>query len=235
MPDWQELVGRELAELALEPCEREDVIEELAAHFEEAYDDLRARGLTEDDAAQRCVDEVKNWRELRRKILIARRKDTVIPKRVSQLWLPCLLTFGLFLGFNILIRPLLIFGHSHEIGTHNGIPRMLPAATILIPWLLSLPLVGAIGAFFSHRAGGTLRAMLSSAIFPVVPFLVFFIFGFPPALNISDQFARRFMLSTFLDGIVVLVLVPAAALLAGGIAVQIFVSRRRSSFGVAAH
>src|SRR5580693_6119705 len=66
MPDWQELVGRELAELALEPCEREDVIEELAAHFEEAYDDLRARGLTEDDAAQRCVDEVKNWRELRR-------------------------------------------------------------------------------------------------------------------------------------------------------------------------
>jgi hypothetical protein len=233
--DWHEHVRRELAGLALEPREREDVIEELAAHLEEAYDDLRARGLREDDAAQRCLDEVKNWRDLRRKILVARRENNVIPKRVSQLWLPCILTFGLFLGFNLLARPLLIFGHSHEIGTHNGMPRMLPPATILIPWLLSLPLVGAIGAFFSHRAGGTLRAMLSSAIFPVVPFLVFFIFGFPLALNITDQFARHFMLSTFFEGLVVLVLVPAAALLAGGITVELLVSRRRSTFGVAAH
>jgi hypothetical protein len=233
--DWHELMRRQLADLALEPCEREDVIEELAVHLEDVYEHLCARGLTEDDAALRCADEVKNWRELRREIQIARRKEEVMPKRVSQLWLPCLLTFGLFLGFNILIRPLLIFGHSHEIGTHNGMPRMLPAATILIPWLLSLPIVGAIGAFFSHRGGGTLRAMLSSAIFPVVPFLVFFIFGFPLAFNITDQFARRFMLSTFYDGLAVLVLVPAAALLAGGFAVQLFVSRRPSSFGVAAH
>ena len=157
-----------------------------------------------------------------------------MPDRVKQLWLPCLLTFALFLGFNALTRPLLIFGHPHEIGTHNGMPRMLPGATILIPWLLSLPVVGAIGAFFSHRAGGTLRAMLSSAIFPVVPFLVFFIFGFPLALNITDHFARRFMLSTFSEGLAVLVLVPAAALLAGGFTVDILVSRRRRSFGVAA-
>jgi hypothetical protein len=234
MRDWREFVRQQLAELALDPREREDVIEELAAHLEDVYVDSCARGFADEDAACRCVDEVKNWRELRRKILIARRKDTVMPKRVSQLWLPCLLTFGLFLGFNLLARPLLIFGHPHEIARHDGMPRMLPSATILIPWLLSLPLVGAIGAFFSHRAGGTQRAMLSSATFPVVPFLVFFIFGFPLALNIRDQFARHFMLSTFFEGLIVLVLVPAAALLAGGFTVQLFVSRRSSSFGVAA-
>ncbi|MGB6431320.1 MAG: permease prefix domain 1-containing protein [Candidatus Acidiferrales bacterium] len=233
MRDWRKLVGRELAALALESREREDVIEELAAHLEDMYENLCARGLAEDDAARCCVDEVNNWRELRRNILIARKKENVMPDRVKQLWLPCLLTFGLFLGFNAL-APLLIFGHAHQIVTHNGMPRMLPAATRLIPWLLSWPLVGAIGAFFSRRAGGTLRAMLSSAIFPVVPFLVFFAVGFPLALDIRDPFARGYMLSSFLGGLAVFVLLPAALLLGGGLSLQLFLPRRQSNPGALA-
>lgn len=35
MRDWEELVDRQLADLALEPAERAEVIAELAAHLEE--------------------------------------------------------------------------------------------------------------------------------------------------------------------------------------------------------
>ncbi|MGB6198383.1 MAG: hypothetical protein WA871_04005 [Candidatus Acidiferrales bacterium] len=177
------------------------------------------------------MDEVKNWRELRRKILIARRKENVMPKRVMQLWLPCIITFALFLGLLMLMHSLSlrIFGHPSGIITHDGMPRLFPTlATEFVPWLVLLPFAGATGAFFSRRAGGTLRAMLSCAIFPVVPFLVFFMVAFPLVLNIRDPFARGYMLSSFLGGLGAFVLLPAALLLAGGLFLQLFLSRRQS-------
>jgi hypothetical protein len=237
VPDWQELVRSELAGLDLEPHERAEVIEELAAHLDDVYAGLRGQGLAEEDAIKCSLSEVKDWRNLRRKIQVARRKENIMPDRVKQLWLPCILTFALFLGFLMLIHSLslLIFGHPPRIATHDGMPRMFPAAAEYIPWLISLPIVGAIGAFFSHRAGGTLRAMFSSVLFPVTPFLVFFMVGFPLALNIRDQFARGYMLSSFLDGLAVFVLLPAVALVAGGLFAQLYPSRRLSSRSVAAH
>jgi len=228
MRDWQELVRCELAELDLESHERAEVIEELAAHLDDVYEHLRKEGLSEEESIQRSLSEVNDWQNLRRKIQIARRKENNMPDRVKQLWLPCILTFALFLGFDVFIHSFsfLIFGHPPRMVTHDGMPRLFPIASEYIPWLISLLIVGATGAFFSHRAGGTQRAMFSSALFPVVPFLFFFMVGVPLALNIRDQFARDYMLSSFLEGLVVIVLLPAAALLAGGLSAQFFLSRR---------
>ena len=39
---------------------------------------------------------------------------------------------------------------------------------VYIPWLLSLPLCGAAGAYLSRRAGGERRAPLAAALFPVI-------------------------------------------------------------------
>ncbi len=232
MPDWQELVRRRLAGLALEPPERAEVIEELAAHLDDAFEDLRARGFTEEEAAQRALCEVKDWRDLRCRIQTARRKEKIMSNRVKQLWLPTLLTFTLAMGFLALIQH---FGPRPMIVPASATLRMTPVATIYIPWLLSLPLVGALGAFLSHRAGGPRRAVFSSVVFPVVPYLVFFLVAFPLALILQSHVARNLMLSAFLVGLIGWVLLPGAALLAGGLPAQLFLSRRPSSRRVTAH
>jgi hypothetical protein len=48
MRDWQAIVARHLADLALEPNERVEVIEELAAHLQESFEGLRGQGMTEE-------------------------------------------------------------------------------------------------------------------------------------------------------------------------------------------
>jgi len=112
---------------------------------------------------------------------------------------------------------------------------MTPVATVYIPWLLSLPLVGALGAFLSHRAGGARRAVFSSIVFPVVPYLVFFLMLFPFALTFEKHAGRDIIFSGFLVGLAGWVLLPGVALLAGGLPAQFFLSRRPNSSRVAAH
>lgn len=232
MPDWQELVRRQLDGLALEPHERAEVIEELAAHLDDTFEDLRRQGFTEKDAAQRSLCEVKDWRDLRRKIQTARRKENTMSNRVTQLWLPALLTFALAMGFLALIQ---LFGPRPRMVPSSGTIRMTPVATVYIPWLLSLPLVGALGAFLSHRAGGTRRAVFSSIVFPVVPYLGFFLMLLPFALTFEKHAGRDIILSGFLVGLAGWVLLPGVALLAGGLPVQLFLLRRLNSRSVATH
>ncbi len=216
MPDWHALVRRQLNGLALEPHEHAEVIEELAAHLDETFEDLRRRGLTKGDAAQRCLSEVKDWHDLRRKIQTARRKENIMSNRVTQFWLPGLSTLTLSMGLLALIQ---IFGPQPRIVASSGPPRVTPVAMVYIRWLLSLPLVGALGAFLSQRAGGSQRAVFSSIVFPILPYLAFILVAFPVALILDDHVAHNIMFSAFLVGLVAWVLLPGAALLAGGLPV----------------
>jgi hypothetical protein len=58
MPDFQALVRQHLPELALPQARDRKIVEELAAQLEDAYDALRATGLSDDEA----------WRELQRQL-----------------------------------------------------------------------------------------------------------------------------------------------------------------------
>src|SRR5437016_4112393 len=92
MPDWRELVSKGLSGLKLGAGEKEEVHAELAAHLEETYKALRARGLPEQAAIQQTLAQVADWQDLRRKIQIARTvKENIMNDRVRQLWLPGLL------------------------------------------------------------------------------------------------------------------------------------------------
>jgi len=232
MPDWQELVRRQLAGLALEPRERNEVIEELAAHLDDAFEDLRGRGFTEEDAAERALCEVKDWHDLRCRIQTARRKENIMSNRVRQLWLPALLTLSISMGLLALIQ---LSGPWPLVVPSSNIPRMTPVATIYIPWLLSLPFVGALGALLSHRGGGSWRAVFSSIVFPVVPYLGLFLVLFPFALTFDRHAGRDIILSALIIGLANWVLLPGAALLVGGLPVQFLLSRRPSSRCIATH
>jgi predicted permease len=58
MPDWRTLVAVRLASLTLRPERERDIIDELSQHLDERYRELRAGGVTEDEAARLAIDEI---------------------------------------------------------------------------------------------------------------------------------------------------------------------------------
>ncbi|PYT63561.1 MAG: hypothetical protein DMG42_36110, partial [Acidobacteria bacterium] len=181
MPDWQELLRQRLSGLALAAEERGDVHAELAAHLEESYEFLRTKGLPEQAAMQQTLAQVADWQDLRRRIQTARTKENSMNDRVKQLWLPGFVTFLLSMSLLALNE---IFGPKPFALMKVG---QLPMVLFYIPWLLSLPLVGALGAYLSHRAVGSQRAIFSSIVFPVLPFLASILLVLPVSL-IFDRF-----------------------------------------------
>jgi len=78
MPDWEELVGRRLGRMRLEPEERHEVIAEVAAHLEECYHELRAAGSPDPEGY--TLAQVPDWKALGRRI--QRSKEGVMNQAV---------------------------------------------------------------------------------------------------------------------------------------------------------
>jgi hypothetical protein len=104
-----------------------------------------------------------------------------------------------------------------------------PVAVVYMPWLLTLLLIGASGAYLSHRAGASRRVVFLSILFPVLPYSTFFLIGFPLALILGENATHNVMLAAFLVGLLAWVLFPGAALVLGGLLAQILFERRPSS------
>jgi len=220
MPNWQELVRERLSGLALNPAEREEVHAELAAHLEESYEALVKKGVNQQAAVQRALSQVSNWQDLGRRIQAARTKENIMNDRVRQLWLPGFVTFLLSTSLLALFE---VFGAEPPVLVKVG---QLPTVMFFIPWLLSLPLVGALGAYLSHRAGGTQRAIFSSILFPVLPFLASILLVLPVSLIFDRFIGHNVAPISLVMALPGWVLAPGVALIAGGLPIQFLRSRR---------
>ncbi len=227
MPDWNALVREHLDGLSLEAEERSEVIAELAAHLEESFEELRRQGLAEEAAVSRTLLQVKDWQSLRRKIQTARRKENIVSNRVRQFWLPGFAT--LFLS-TILLAVTEIYGPKPWIMSW-GHP---PVALIYIPWLFCLPFVGAVGAYLSYRAGGSGRTIFLSTIFSALPFLASIVVVLPVSLIFDHFIAHNIAPMALVMALLGWVLIPVAALLAGGLPAQLLLMRGLGSRRVVA-
>ncbi len=221
--DWEELVRAKLAGLAIEPREKREVIEELTAHLEETYEALLREGVPDPEAFHHVVSLAGNWNDLQRKIYAARNGKDSMTNRVKQFWLPGFLTFLLSMGLLALTQ---IFGPREWT---LMIPGQPPIVLFFIPWLFSLPLVGVVGAYLSYCAGGSRRAIFSSIVFPVLPFLASILVVLPVSLIFDHFIAHNIAPTALLMALLGWVLAPGVALLAGGLPIQFFLSRRLDS------
>jgi hypothetical protein len=285
MPDWQELVRQRLSSLALDAEEKDEVQVELAAHLEESYEVFRKEGLSEKEAVYKTFEQVEDWRDLQRRILIAKRSGHAIQKRAQQLWIPGFLTLILSMLFLVTLQklgfrarmvswrdsdilfyvPWLLslpfFGAlATYVSSRAGGSRrtallasvfpvlalagaflwMFPIAwsgpdTILfyVPWLLTLPLFGALGAYISFRAGGSARAILFSGIFPMLSLAACFFVILPLSIVLDRSIAFHLTLVGFLGLLLSWVVAPGAALLIGVLPIQILHVREVNSQRVA--
>ncbi len=228
MPDWQELVRQRLSGLRLEADERDEVYAELAAHLEESYEALLKEGLSEQAAIHRALLEVTNWQDLQRKILTAKRRAYPMQKRAHQLWIPGFLTLTLSAVFLMTLQQ------------HRFQPRIISWGgpdTILLytPWLLSLPLFGAIGAYLSSRADGSRGTVLLASVFPVLTYAAAIFVILPVSFVVDSHVHHTIRMASFLRAIFEWVVIPGVSLLAGGLPVQFFVSRRLTARGTAGY
>jgi len=227
MPDWQKLVSDQLAHLALDGRERLEVITELAGHLEETYEALRRSGLPEREALHRALSQVTNWSDLWREICRARAKENIMNPRTSRLWLPSFVTLAAsiitlvavgFLGLQP--GPLGSRPHQEEWSSHliGGITSGSHLVNEYTLWLLVLPPVGALGARLSSRAGGTLRDIIISGVFPALAWLTIVLIVLSFAASLEHGIESVIAPVGPVGLLAVLVLIPGAALLIGVLA-----------------
>jgi hypothetical protein len=227
MRDWEAIVEQHLSGLALEPAEKSEVIAQLAGHLAETCEELRRQGTKEEEAVRRTLSQIEDWQKLSRLIQTARTKENAMTNRVKQFWIPALVTMLLTMGLLMLIQ---IFGpNPWTVSRKSGWTLVAPVAVIYLPWLLSLPAIGAMGAYLSNRAGGSRRTVFSSIVFPVLPYLAFFLLALPVMAIFNDRLAHNIMFGALFVGLFAWVVAPGAALLAGGLLAQFVLSRRLDS------
>ena len=222
MRDWRKFVQVQLAGLPLSSGTKADVVDELAGHLEEVYEGYRRQGMPQELAAQGAMRQVTDWNALQRHIRNAKEREELMQNRVRQLWFPGLLTLTLSTG---LLPMLLKLGLEPRIVSWSGPETIL----FYVPWLMTLPLFGALGAYVSLRAGGPARAILLSGVFPVLSLAACFFVILPLSIVLDRSIAFHLTLAGFLGLLLSWVVAPGAALLIGALPIEILHTRKMHS------
>jgi hypothetical protein len=204
--DWSEFVLERLEDLDLPPAQHHEVVAELAAHLEDLFELHRSAGLSESAAVQRALDDAGHWPRLAQDILRAKQEGNM-NDRTRSLWLPGLVSLTLAMALLMILQV-------------SGVPprfiwmRSGPPVLFYTSWLLAQPLIGAIGAWLSRRAGGDRRACLVAGLFPSIALLGLCCVGLTVKL-ITDRAALQLPLFSVLTQLCFLIVLPGLALLLG--------------------
>lgn len=212
MADHQELIKERLGKLWLGTRREEEIVRELSEHLADHAAALEARGVASDTAARQALDSVSNWPEFREAILSAETEEGNMNYRTKALWLPAL---GALTLSNVLLALIQVFGPApHFYLFHTG-KSMEVFCAFIAPWLITQPMVGAVAAYWSRRAGGTLRCQVLAALAPAIALIGLFLLIFPFAMIVSRHVMHHMQLQAFLVLTVTWVLLPALPLLLG--------------------
>jgi putative ABC transport system permease protein len=82
MHDWKHYVRERLSSLGLAAEREMEIVEELANHLESVYEDALARGASEQEASERAIELIRDWRLL--ECEVSRVERPVTGHRVNQ-------------------------------------------------------------------------------------------------------------------------------------------------------
>jgi hypothetical protein len=210
MPDWHALVRSRLGRLGLSPaCER-DVVAEVADHLEDRYVSAKREGLGEDEAIAIALEDVPDWAALNGEIRKSRREEVDMNDRARSLWVPGFATLtlsmvALMVAMRAGLQPVAVWVSATQ-------PLLL-----YVLWLVILPVFGALGAYWSQRVGGSLRARLLAGVFPAASMLVYMLALFLLTFAIDLHVPASLKFTSLGVYILGWVLIPGAALFLGAL------------------
>lgn len=204
MPDWNQLVRERLGVLGIAPQLEEEVVAELAGHLEDRCTSAVNRGMTEPEAV--ALEEVPDWVALNKEI-IAAKKEEPMNERTKILWLP-----GLTMAF---CSAVLLPAMSRLVPPAVWADRRAPVLLFAL-WVLSYVVIGALGAYWSRRAGASIAVRFLSGVFPVGLHLAILISGIVvTSLQAAPRFPEHLQLSFLWRAGIVWVVIPGVALALG--------------------
>lgn len=212
MPDKGELLKARIGKLGLAPGREEEILRELSEHLQDHASALAAGGVSSEEAAREALDSVSDWPGLRRDIVLAETEETTMNYRTKVLWLPVLCAIALSYGLLAIIPKFGSLPHFYWLSPDLS---MGPYFAFLVPWLISQPVVGAVGAYWSRRAGGALLHRLLAALAPAIALLGLFLVILPFSMIPGGHIAANLRLRAFWAVSVSWVLLPSLPLLAG--------------------
>ena len=207
MPDWKKLVRERIASSALPAASHEEVVSELAAHLEEAHEAALLQGLTEKAAVEFTLQEVDDWHALGARIHRARSQENPMNNRTRSLWLPVMANLIAAPGLLMILQKLAVQPRVLWIGDM--------AMVLYLPWLVTLPIFGAFGAFLAKRAQAPFMNRLIVGLSPALAVLGAFALVVPVSLVVDSHRLRDFPFAYFALTIFNWVVLPALALLIG--------------------
>ena len=204
MPDWRQYLRARLGPLGLRHEREEEILTELAEHLEDLCAAKAERAILPQNRVE-PIEGGTDWTLLAREIRHAE-EETMSPT-AKTLWVPgvsmLFCSFILLLAMTRLVPP--------AIWVNPKAPVLLMA-----PWLLSYLVFGALGAWWSRRAGGSTATRFFSGMFPLALHLAVFLL--PAILAIASNVSRlgehdqvSFLLRIGLGWVVI----PGAALAIG--------------------
>ena len=210
MPDWKKFVRARLGPLELESGRSGEIVTEVAGYLEDFYDSQRNAGLSHEEALRRAELEVSDWTRLSSQLRSAIVKEEKMKERLLHTWLPGLVVSAAAMG------GLSLMG---EAGIHPSIVWLSPQLPFFLfgYWLIALPLLGALGAFWSRNAGGALPTRLVVTTFPAAVMLILFLFILAVSMFVDRHVSLGLKFSFLTLSILNWVVLPAGALLAGAL------------------
>jgi hypothetical protein len=160
MPNWHQIVRDRLQLQSLRLSDTDSAIAELAAHLEESYENHRSRGLTEANALAETLQELENCDVLAKAIRRRNSEEGLMNYRTRTLWIPAMVSL---LGASVAMTSLQFAGLRAQV-VRTGSVEMF----FYWPWLVILPLCGALGAYLSRRAGASVLTRLIGVLAPVL-------------------------------------------------------------------
>ncbi len=206
MRDWSDVIDARLAALGLDAGREAQIRAELAGHLEDAYADAVRRGSDDEDAVARALAQVPDWTHLADAIRDANRKDGPMSHDTKTLWLPGMAALGAAAALLI--------------GSARLLPGSLwtnPRATVPMEALFlgSYLAFGALGAWWSRRAGGAIAVRFVAGIFPLALHLSIFVTIVVAAMAEYIRLPEHVQINFQLRVMLVFIVIPGIALAIG--------------------
>lgn len=211
MRDWSVVVQRHLASVRVDAARRREIGAELAAHLEDACEAALRSGYTEAEAMARAMTLVPDWNALTVAVQRAADEESIMTRQARTVLLPgttILLTAALGLGLIVASTP------AGRWADPRWYVHALAAGLVLAFYLL----LGAIGAAWSRRVGGSPGQRLAAGVFPLLLHLAVagLAVGGDMLYAASNGAGGRLLGINVVRMTVILLIAPGAALLLGG-------------------
>lgn len=210
MRNWEQFIHERMSRSKRGAQFEPEVTEELAQHFEDICEAEMKNGCSEEESTRSALNEVKNWPRLARQIDEARGGTEMVKQRIQTLWLPAMV--NMTVAFTILLGGLKVLNKPLRGPTMSSNP-----APLFLAWLLVLPAMGAIAAYSSRRAGGTVTVRATAALFPAITMLVTFFAILMHAVFVDHDTSSTNIFMQVGGSALGAVILPAAALFLGAL------------------